>query len=134
MFIVSMFVCVRLGQVITNILHKYHTNICIQTLVYELFCTYFFQTNFIPYEQLRTNFMHTNYFRTYFGPRITSTSSKIIFYIRSFERTKFCSRYYDNTVNPQFNGVMRREPCPLVSKVRCLVKGYNMAIRKKNLG
>ena len=33
----------------------YHTNICIQTLAYELLHIYFFQTNFIPYEHLLTN-------------------------------------------------------------------------------
>ena len=79
MFVRKLFVRVRLGQVVTNILHTYthtyHTNICILTLAYELFRMYFFSNEPYPlrtfaYEQLCTNFTHTNYFHTYFDPRI----------------------------------------------------------------
>ena len=62
---------------IFNIRTLYHTNIWLRTQAYDLLRTKIFHAKFIPYEQLRTNFMHTNYLHTYFGPRTPTSASSI---------------------------------------------------------
>ena len=47
-----------------------HTNFSVRTFGYVLFSNELYPLRTFAYEQLRTNFMHTNYFHTYFGPRI----------------------------------------------------------------
>ena len=47
-----------------------HTNFSVRTFAYVLFSNELYPLRTFAYEQLRPNFMHTNYFHTYFGPRI----------------------------------------------------------------
>ena len=49
----------------------YHTNICIQTLAYELLLTYYCLTNLIPDEHLRTNVLLMNQRETDLKANIT---------------------------------------------------------------
>ena len=45
-----------------------HTNFSVRTFAYVPFPYEIYPLRTFGYEQLRTNFMHTNYFHTYFGP------------------------------------------------------------------
>ena len=77
----------RLGQVRslcifyigTYVPYEYlHTNFSVRTFWYVLSLNELYPLRTFAYRQLRTNFMHTNYFHTYFGPRIVVVQSNLV--------------------------------------------------------
>ena len=69
MFVRKMFVRIRLDryEYFTYVPYEHlHTNFSVQTFLYVLFSNELYALQTFAYKQLRTN-----YFHTYFGPRIT---------------------------------------------------------------
>ena len=95
MFVRKMFIRIRLGLVVTNILirtyvpYKHlHMNFSVQIFSYVLFSNELYPLRTFAFEQLRTT-IHTNYFYMYFGPRIDAKA----WVLRSGNKVPMYSKY-----------------------------------------